>query len=46
MNWQSWLILAAVVLALGAAVFTIVKNRGKSCGGDCAHCAQSCQNRK
>ena len=46
MNWQSWLILAVVAAALIAAVVFAFKHRGKGCGGDCAHCAQSCQNRK
>ena len=48
MSAVDWIILAAVALLFGAAVFFAIRQRkkGKRCCGDCAGCAAACEKRQ
>ena len=46
MNLLDWILTALLTGAAAAAVITVLRKRGKGCGGDCSGCAFSAECRK
>ncbi len=42
MGALDWIILGVIALAVIAAVVSMLRNRGRSCCGDCTRCGRAC----
>ncbi|MCD8089436.1 MAG: FeoB-associated Cys-rich membrane protein [Clostridiales bacterium] len=42
MNFPSFVVLVILIAVVALIIKNLIQNRGKGCGGNCAHCGAAC----